>query len=78
MSVNGYSKIERGKSGINLDKLRQIAQIFNIDVVELLAEQNRSFSSLSATIPITIIILSALMKCWCLKMKIEVAAGCKG
>ncbi|ENT0051045.1 helix-turn-helix transcriptional regulator, partial [Neisseria gonorrhoeae] len=41
--VNGYSKIERGKSGINLDKLRQIAQIFNIDVVELLAEQNRSF-----------------------------------
>ncbi|WP_251371110.1 helix-turn-helix domain-containing protein [Neisseria gonorrhoeae] len=43
MSVNGYSKIERGKSGINLDKLRQIAQIFNIDVVELLAEQNRSF-----------------------------------
>ena len=43
MSVNGYSKIERGKSSINLDKLRQIAQIFNIDVVELLAEQNRSF-----------------------------------
>ena len=43
MSVDGYSKIERGKSGINLDKLSQIAQIFNIDVVELLAEQNRSF-----------------------------------
>ena len=29
MSSNGYAKIERGQSSINVDKLKQIAQIFN-------------------------------------------------
>ena len=37
MSANGYANIERGKTAINLDKLKQIAEIFNIDVVELLS-----------------------------------------
>lgn len=35
MSATGYAKIERGKSKINLDKLQQIANIFNINVSEL-------------------------------------------
>ena len=43
MSPAGYAKIERGKTNLNLDKLKQIAQIFNIDVVELIANQDRSF-----------------------------------
>lgn len=43
MSPNGYAKIERGQSSINLEKLQQIAQIFNIDVVELISQQDRSF-----------------------------------
>ena len=30
MSPNGYAKIERGQSSINLDKLQQIANVFNI------------------------------------------------
>ena len=36
MSLNGYAKIERGESKIYLDKLEQIAQVFDIDVVELM------------------------------------------
>lgn len=36
MSANGYSKIERGVSTLNLEKLQQIANIFNIEASELL------------------------------------------
>lgn len=36
MSPSGYSKIERGETKLYLDKLQQIAQIFNVDIVELL------------------------------------------
>ncbi|MDG6473283.1 helix-turn-helix transcriptional regulator [Glaesserella parasuis] len=36
MSTNGYAKIERGETKLNLHKLEQIAQIFNIDVLELM------------------------------------------
>lgn len=43
MSANGYANMERGKTAINLDKLKQIAEIFNIDVVELLSNQDRTF-----------------------------------
>ena len=32
MSTTGYAKIERGQSNINIEKLKQIAQIFNIDM----------------------------------------------
>ena len=43
MSPAGYAKIEHGKTHLTLDKLKQIAQIFNIDVVELIAQNDRSF-----------------------------------
>ena len=36
MSLNGYAKIERGETKLYLDKLDQIAQFFDIDVVELI------------------------------------------
>ncbi|CDF99460.1 helix-turn-helix domain-containing protein [Avibacterium paragallinarum] len=36
MSLNGYAKIERGETKLYLEKLEQIAQIFNIDVVDLM------------------------------------------
>ncbi|WP_432745025.1 helix-turn-helix transcriptional regulator [Haemophilus influenzae] len=36
MSLNGYAKIERGETKLYLDKLEQIAQVFDIDVVELM------------------------------------------
>lgn len=42
MSTSGYSKIERGKSKISMERLEQIANIFNIDVMELLTKGNGS------------------------------------
>lgn len=36
MSVSGYAKIERGESKIHLDKLQKIADIFNVDVYQLM------------------------------------------
>ncbi|MFZ7331172.1 helix-turn-helix domain-containing protein [Avibacterium avium] len=42
MSPNGYAKIERGQSSINLDKLQQIANVFNIDMGELISCKDRS------------------------------------
>lgn len=36
MSLSGYAKIERGATKLHIDKLKQIAQIFNIDLVELI------------------------------------------
>lgn len=43
MSPTGCAKIEHGKTNLTLDKLKQIAQIFDIDVVELITKNNRSF-----------------------------------
>lgn len=36
MSVSGYAKIERGITKLQLDKLQKIAQILNIDIIELI------------------------------------------
>lgn len=41
MSTNGYAKIERGETKLNLHKLEQIAQIFNIDVLELMNTESK-------------------------------------
>lgn len=37
LSVNGYANIERGETKLTVDRLEKIAQIFGIDVTELLA-----------------------------------------
>lgn len=37
MSTNGYAKIERGETRLNLPKMEQIAQIFGMDLIELLS-----------------------------------------
>ena len=42
MSLNGYAKIERGETKLRLDKLEQIAQIFNLDIVELLSSDQQN------------------------------------
>ena len=36
MSPSGYAKSERGETKLHLDKLEKIAQIFHIDVVDLI------------------------------------------
>lgn len=42
MSKNGYTKIERGETKLNLHKLEQIANIFNIDVLELIKNDDKN------------------------------------
>ncbi len=41
MSTNGYAKIERGETRLNLPKLEQIAKIFDMDLVELLSVSDK-------------------------------------
>lgn len=41
MSLNGYAKIERGETRLTLDKLEQIAHIFNMDALEFMQNANR-------------------------------------
>lgn len=41
MSLSGYAKVERGETKLHLDKLQQIAQIFDIDVVELISANEK-------------------------------------
>lgn len=38
MSKNGYAKIERGETQLKIEKLEQIANIFNVDIIDLLKE----------------------------------------
>lgn len=42
MSTTGYAKIERGETNISVEKLKQIAQIFNINITQLL-DDNEHF-----------------------------------
>ncbi|MBS9780012.1 MAG: helix-turn-helix transcriptional regulator [Moraxellaceae bacterium] len=42
MSTSVYAKIERGDSTLNIERLEQIAQIFNIDIADLMS-QNKGF-----------------------------------
>lgn len=43
ISVNGYSKIERGITKLSLEKLEQIANIFNINVSDLYSAKEKGF-----------------------------------
>lgn len=36
MSTGGYAKIERGESQININRLQQIADVLNTDILDLL------------------------------------------
>lgn len=44
MSPSGYAKIERGETKLHLEKLKQIAQIFNIDVLELIDTEDKKIN----------------------------------
>lgn len=37
MSLNSYSKLERGESKLYLDKLEKVAEVFEVDVTDLLS-----------------------------------------
>ncbi len=42
MSTNGYAKIERGETRLNIPKLEQIANLFDMDLIELLSVSDKS------------------------------------
>lgn len=42
MSTNGYAKLERGETRLNIPKLEQIAEVFDLDLSDLLAVNERS------------------------------------
>ena len=39
MSTTGYAKIERGQTNVSVEKLKQIAQVFNLNVAQLLDDE---------------------------------------
>ncbi|OOF40545.1 transcriptional regulator [Rodentibacter mrazii] len=43
MSPSGYAKIERGETKLYLEKLEQIAQVFNLDITDLINTKNVCF-----------------------------------
>ena len=42
MSVNGYSSIERGETDVKLSRLEQIAQVFEMELLELLGVNDKT------------------------------------
>ena len=43
LSVNGYRKIERGETRLNIPRLQQLADVFEIDILELMQNDNTMF-----------------------------------
>ena len=44
LSVNGYAKIERGETRLNLPRLEQIAEIFETDLMDLMQPENLHYN----------------------------------
>lgn len=42
MSTNGYAKIERGETRLNLPKMEKIAELFDMNLLELLSVSDKS------------------------------------
>ena len=52
MSINGYGSIERGETNVNLSRLEQIAQLFGMELSELVALNEKvSFTCLDQIVP---------------------------
>lgn len=43
LSVNGYRKIERGETRLNIPRLQQLADVFEMDILELMQNDNTMF-----------------------------------
>lgn len=42
LSKNGYAKIERGETNLNLERLEQIANLFDLSVIDLIKMSDKS------------------------------------
>lgn len=47
MSVNGYAKIERGQTKVNLPKLEQIAETLGVNWLELISQEDKNIFIIS-------------------------------
>ncbi|MDO4224066.1 MAG: helix-turn-helix transcriptional regulator [Acinetobacter sp.] len=47
LSVTGYAKIETGKTHLTLQRLEQFAEIFNIDLLELIQHESHIFCQIN-------------------------------
>jgi transcriptional regulator with XRE-family HTH domain len=47
MSVNGYAKIERGQTKVNLPKLEQIAESLGVNWLELISQEDKNIFIIS-------------------------------
>ncbi len=47
MSTNGYAKLERGETRLYLNKLERIAEVFDIDVLELITPNDKNIVLIS-------------------------------
>jgi len=68
MSVNGYSKIERGETKAYIPKLEQISEVLEMDLMELMSLGEKHVAFLIGDV-ITDVILLAHHKTWLLKLK---------
>lgn len=50
MSPSGYSKIERGESKLNLDKLQKIADLLAVSIVDLLPTESNIIHNLNGAV----------------------------
>lgn len=41
LSTTGYAKIERGETRLNIPRLEQIAEIFDVDITEFITDEKR-------------------------------------
>ncbi len=48
MSANGYGSIERGETDVNLSRLEQIAEVFGVELSELIALSEKNAFNLMA------------------------------
>jgi transcriptional regulator with XRE-family HTH domain len=50
LSLNGYANIERGETDVQMSRLEQIAQIFEVDLLELFSYGEKSVTCLMGNI----------------------------
>ena len=55
MSINGYAKIERGETRLNLPRLEQISEILGMDILDLIQTNGRGLSYQVATLTTAIL-----------------------
>lgn len=40
LSITGYAKIEQGKTRLTLERLEQLSELFNIDIIDFIKNEN--------------------------------------